>query len=73
MDLQTALNTDFWKSHKIGDLYEMKNRDGSKEVVKIVYYPLDNYVDFSALIEIEKQGYNDFREVPIRFLNKVNG
>lgn len=68
--LQAALETDFWKDHKIGDRYELKNRNGSVETCLIAYYPLENYNDFTALVEIPKSGYNDFREVPIRFLTK---
>ncbi len=71
MNLQKALENSFWKNHKIGDIYLMKNRDKTVEEVKIVYYPLENYNDFTALVEIDKGKYIDFREVPIRFLNKV--
>lgn len=71
MDLQQALATDFWTNHKIGDTYSMVNRDGSSEVCKVAYYPLGNYKDFTALIEINRGSYNDFREVPIRFLTKI--
>lgn len=71
MNLITALSSNFWKNHKIGDTYEMINRDKTKEIVKIAYFPLENYSDFTALIEINRLGYNDFREVPIRFLNKI--
>ncbi len=70
MNLKAALEHNFWKSHKIGDVYQMKNRDKSVEYVKIVYYPLENYTDFTALVEIDKGKYIDFREVPIRFLIK---
>lgn len=71
MNLIAALNTEFWLSHRIGDKYELANRNGSVETCKIAYYPLENYQDFTALVEIPKSGYNDFREVPIRFLKKV--
>ena len=71
MNLQEALNTEFYKDHKIGDVYKMKNRDGTYELCQLVYYPLENYKDFTALVEINKGKYIDFREVPIRFLNKV--
>lgn len=70
MTLQAALNTDFWLNHCIGDEYVMKNRDGSEETCKIAYYPIENYEDFTALIEIKRYWFNDFREVPIRFLLK---
>lgn len=70
MQLQDALNTIFWKNHHIGDTYLLKNRNGSSEICKIVYYPLENYDDFTALIEINRSTYTDFREVPIRFLIK---
>lgn len=59
----------FELNHKIGDLYIMKNRDGSEEICKIAYFPLD-LEEPTALIEIQKNGFNDFREIPIRFLSK---
>jgi len=71
MNLSSALKTEFWTNHKIGNTYSIKNRNGSIEYCKLVYYPLDNYDDFSALIEIDKGTYIDFREVPIRFLINI--
>lgn len=68
-------------NHKIGDIYSMTNRDGSKsEGWKIAYYPLTGtykegkWVDFKeprALIERPMKEGIDFREVPIRFLEKL--
>lgn len=60
----------FSMNHKIGDVYLMQNRDKTVEKCKIAYYPLD-IEEPTALIEIAKFGYNDFREVPIRFLTKL--
>lgn len=71
MNLYNALSTEFWRNHAIGDKYELTNRNGSKETCKIAYYPLGDYSDFTALIEIARLGFNDFREVPIRFLTKL--
>lgn len=62
-------NDDFSRNHKIGDIYLMRNRDSTTEECKIAYYPLD-YNEPTALIEIARNGYNDFREVPVRFLTK---
>lgn len=67
MTLAQALETSFWQNHKIGNVYKMKNRDGSSEFCRIAYFPLE-YSDPTALIEIDRGAYNDFREVPIRFL-----
>lgn len=61
----------FWVDHKIGDLYELKNKDGSIFICKIAYYPLPYYKDLRALIEIDNGDWNDFREVPVKFLKKI--
>lgn len=62
----------FWIAHKVGNVYTLTNRDGSTHLCKVAYYPLPYYDDLRALIEIDKGDYNDFREVPIRFLTLVN-
>lgn len=74
------------KDHRIGNTYSMTNRDGSGSGQwKIVYYPLDGtwegegvdkkWIDFDeprALIEQPlKGGGIDFREVPLRYLEKI--
>lgn len=75
-----ALNDEFYKSHNIGDTYKM---DG-KGKWKIAYYPIfecgktgEIYAEPRALVEQpivkkDKKGI-DFREVPLRYLerNKV--
>lgn len=71
----------FWKNHKPGNFYELKNRNGSSEICQIAYFPLNStYVhekeekklkyhdDLYALIEIKIKDGTDFREVPVRFL-----
>ena len=64
--------------HKIGDTYTM---DGKPRLWKIAYYPLSGtykngkWVDFEeprALIESPMEGGTDFREVPLRYLDKCN-
>ena len=67
-------------SHKIGNIYSMINRDGSKsEGWKIAYYPLTGtykdgkWIDFDesrALIERPLKDGTDFREMPLRYLEK---
>ena len=61
---------DFWTNHNIGDVYEMKNRNGSVVTCTIVYYPLPYYKDLRALIEVDMVDGVDLRDVPIKFLNK---
>ena len=58
----------FETNHYSGAIYEMKNKDGSKVMCKVAYYPLPYYRDLRALIEIDMGHYNDFRDVPVRFL-----
>ena len=77
-DLQKALDDPKWKDHKIGDLYVMINRDGSKSSGwKIAYYPLfgtyknEQWIKFNeprALIERPMKGGTDFREVALCYL-----
>ena len=80
--LKIALSNNVWINHKIGDEYQM---DGKKDAWKIAYYPLTEcgktnelYDEPRALIEkpmMGKLGENigtDFREIPLRYLNKIN-
>lgn len=60
----------FWKGNEPGIKYELKNRNGSTETCVVAYYPLPYYKDLRALVEIKSGSYIDFREVPVRFLNK---
>jgi len=62
---------DFWEAHQIGDLYKMRNVNGSEDICKIAYYPLPNFVELRALVEIEIKGGTDFREVPVHFLKRI--
>lgn len=61
---------DFWINHNLGDVYEMKNRNGSIVTCKIAYYPLPYYKDLRALIEIDMLDGVDLRDCPVKFLNK---
>lgn len=61
----------FWKTHQIGDKYDMRSRDESVVVCKVAYYPLPNYSDLRALIEIKLENGTDFREVPVHYLEKI--
>lgn len=79
--LHTALNNELWLNHKIGDTYTM---DGKPDLWKIAYYPIfedgkngEVYDEPRALVEKPIHGgkFNevigtDFREVPMRYLNK---
>jgi hypothetical protein len=81
--LQKALSNEIWKSHKIGNEYQM---DGKKDKWKIAYYPIfedgkinEVYEEPRALVEKpilgklgEKIG-TDFREVPLRYLTRCDG
>ncbi len=76
MNLDEALDNPLWKSHRIGNIYSMRNRDGGiSEGWKIAYYPLfeshkgEKYNEPRVLIERPMQNGIDFREVPIRFLS----
>ena len=77
-----ALNHGLWKNHKCGDLYSMKNQDGSDGGIwRITYYPLfgtyrqEKWMSFNeprALIERPfKNNGIDFREIPLRYLKKI--
>lgn len=74
--LQEALNDKIWLDHKLGDLYTM---DGKPDVWKIAYYPIfedgvthHQYKEPRALIEKPIIGGTDFREMPLRYLNKID-
>ncbi len=68
------------EDHKIGNIYSMINKDGTKGGNwKIAYYPLTGtyrdgeWIDFNeprALIEQPMKDGTDFREMPLRYLNK---
>lgn len=62
--------TEFWLTHQIGDVYSMASRDGSVVECKVAYYPMPNYADLRALIEIDLPKGTDFREVPTHYLIK---
>ena len=73
MDLKEALNNPLWIDHKIGDVYTMETLD----LWKIAYYPIfecgktgREYNEPRALIETPIKNGTDFREVPLRYLNK---
>lgn len=62
------------KNHSIGDVYTM---DGKPGRWKIAYYPINEcgktreiYQEPRALIERPIPGGTDFREVPLRYLDK---
>jgi hypothetical protein len=72
--LQSALSDPKWIDHKIGDEYSM---DGVKGW-RIAYYPIiedgktgEKYQEPRALVERPMKIGIDFREVPLRYLNKV--
>lgn len=69
-----ALNHPLWLNHSIGDAYTMDNVPGWK----IAYYPLFEcgktgkvYQEPRALVERPMKKGTDFREVPLRYLNKT--
>lgn len=86
MTLEEALSDPKWQDHKVGDTYRMVNTNGKiDDGWKIAYYPLfgtykgdgevKEWVDFTeprALIERPMKDGIDFREVPIRYLEKNN-
>ena len=74
MNLQEALNHPLYQSHKIGDIYLMDYETGWK----IAYYPIfedgktkQKYSEPRALVERPMLGGTDFREVPLRYLQKA--
>lgn len=76
MNLKQALNNHLWTSHKLGDHYTM---DGKPESWKIAYYPIfecgktrEVYNEPRALVEKPINGGIDFREVPLRYLTRIN-
>jgi hypothetical protein len=65
-----------YQNHKIGDEYQM---DGKPDKWKIAYYPIledgktgEIYEEPRALVEKPIPGGTDFREVPLRYLTKIN-
>lgn len=73
--LQDALKHPIWLSHKISDKYTMDNKC---DLWKLTYYPIftnnktkEVYNESRALIEKPINGGIDFREVPLRYLNKI--
>lgn len=73
IELEKALEDDLWKSHKIGDIYEMDGQSGWK----IAYYPIledgktkEKYIEPRALVERPMAKGIDFREVPLRYLKR---
>lgn len=85
--LQIAKLDPIYQQHVIGDKYYMLNVGGVKDknIWKIAYYPLSGtykgdgddkkWVKFEeprALIETpHENGGTDFREVPLRYLQKI--
>lgn len=74
INLQEALNDPMYLQHSLNDRYCMENK---LESWKLTYYPIftDNktkqiYDEPRALIEKPINGGIDFREVPLRYLNK---
>jgi hypothetical protein len=74
--LSTALADKLWADHKLGDSYSMT---GAKGVWKIAYYPIfedgktgKRYDESRALVEQSIPNGTDFREVPLRYLTKIN-
>lgn len=78
MNLAEALSNPLWRSHEIGNEYDMRNRGGGiSSRWKIAYYPMFQVLKNGEWIELDEprvlierpmQGGTDFREVPIRFL-----
>jgi hypothetical protein len=71
-----ALNNPIWIDHKIGDTYTM---DGKDAIWKIAYYYIledgktgEEYNEPRALVECSIPNGTDFREVPLRYLTKIN-
>ena len=70
-----AIADKIWQDHKLGDKYTM---DGKPDHWKIAYYPIfengktkEVYEEPRALVEKPLTGGTDFREVPLRYLTKV--
>lgn len=71
-----ALNHPLWLNHKIGDKYTM---DNNPKPWKIAYYPIledgrngNKYDEPRALVEQPIPNGTDFREIPLRYLTKIN-
>lgn len=63
---------EFWTAHKLGDVYTMSSRDGSVVECRVAYYPMPDYADLRALVEIQMPKGTDFREVPVHYLIRKN-
>jgi len=73
-ELKFALQNPLWLIHRIGDKYTMDNKP---DIWKIAYYPIFEdgktgkiYSEPRALIEKPIPNGTDFREIPLRYLNK---
>jgi len=73
--LQNALLDPIYIAHKLGNEYTI---DGKPDKWKIAYYPIfengktgEQYNEPRALIERPIPNGTDFREVPLRYLNKA--
>lgn len=77
--LINVLDHNLWKNHQIGDTYTM---DGKPQPWKIAYYPIfedgktgEQYDEPRALVEkpmiLDGKEGTDFREVPLRYLTKI--
>lgn len=73
--LKEALSNPIWINDKMSDLYNLK---GSEGVWKITYYPIfecgktgKQYEEPRALVESKIKNGTDFREVPLRYLEKI--
>lgn len=76
MNLEKSLADNIWLDHKIGDTYTMDNKP---DKWKIAYYPIfedgktgEEYNEPRALVERPIPNGTDFREVPLRYLTKIN-
>ena len=80
--LKDALSECIWVEHGIGDTYNMDNKP---DKWKIAYYPIfecgktnEVYDEPRALVEkpifgkLDEKIGTDFREVPLRYLTKIN-
>ncbi len=83
--LREALNDELWRSHNLGDSYKMDNKGSWKIAYYPLFGTWDNIKDKDgntieeiwkefaeprALIEQPMKGGTDFREVPLRYLER---
>ena len=61
-----------WRKFRHGTFWLISNRDKSINKCEIIYFPLPEYKELRALVEIKesKEEY-DFRETPIYYLKKI--